>query len=528
MSIDNIAFTAPHWAASEAGLDILKEGGTATEAMVAAAAVISVVYPHMNSIGGDSFWLVDNPSEAMPIAVDGCGRAASNLDLYKELNEIPTRGGLSAITQAGTISGWQKALTLDKNANLPLSRILAPAISYAKDGFTVTDSLQAGCEKLAIVSETNDVFKSLYLQPNGQALQAGSHFTNPQLANTFEYLAKNGLNSFYQGELAESFANELAKAGSPLTLEDLAATQAEQVTPLKASLQGVDCYNLPAPTQGVHSLQILSILDKLKHTAKFNADWVHLVVEATKQSFSNRPSLWADPAVVSDKYKNALTDETISQLAQNIETSRAQSWPFSAEPGDTVWMGARDKNGQMVSFIQSIYWEFGSGVAMPEAGFVWNNRGVGFDLNPASINCLGVNKKPAHTLNPAFAKYKDGRRLSYGTMGGEGQPQTQAAVFSGYTWQNKSITQAIADPRWLLGRTWGDNTTNLKVEDGLAKQIGSELTQRNHDWQRVADRNEMMGHAGAILDTPSSLEAATDPRSDGKAITDKADSNVSS
>lgn len=516
----NIAFTAPHWAASEAGIEILKEGGTATEAMVAAAAVISVVYPHMNSIAGDGFWLIDNANEKTPIAIDACGRSASNLQIYENLSEVPSRGGLSALTQAGTIKGWEQALAVDKNAKLPLSRILEPAINWANNGFSISKSLQVACEKLLLVEQTNKAFKSLYLK-NGIPLQEGELFRNPALANTFKYLAEHGLNAFYQGELANSFANDLALAGSPLTREDLASTQANQVVPLILSINEATCFNLPAPTQGIHSLQILGVLNKLKqqHTITTEADWLHVIVEATKQSFSQRGNLWADQTAVSTSaYNNALNDNTLTLLAESVDIKHALSWPQNAEPGDTVWMGARDQYGQLVSFIQSVYWEFGSGVAMSEGGFSWNNRGVSFSLNPNDINILSANKKPAHTLNPALAKFSDGRRLAYGTMGGEGQPQTQAAIFTGYAWRNKTIHQAVADPRWLLGRTWGEVSSNLKVEKSLAEKVGDELNSLNHDWNSVDDNNEMMGHAGAILDTAEKLDAATDPRSDGRAI----------
>lgn len=515
----NIAFTAPHWLATEAGLDILKEGGTATEAMVAAAAVISVVYPHMNSIAGDGFWLIDNINnvQSAPIAIDACGRSANNLEQYQTLNEIPSRGGLSAITQAGTISGWQLALTQDKYAKLPLSRLLSPAIHHAKNGFNVSESLATAATLLSNVEETNQAFKDLYTH-NGATLKANDIFTNTTLANVFEHLSRQGLQAFYQGELAQSFTEDLMRADSPLRLDDLKNTQAVQVTPLHVALNNIDCYNLPAPTQGIHSLQILAIIEQLKQDAKNDSDWVHLIVEATKQSFALRPSIWADQHSIKSIYQQALSPSFITSLANKIELNRAQPWPSITEPGDTVWMGARDKQGQMVSFIQSIYWEFGSGVAMRDGGFVWNNRGVSFSLDKNNINVLAGNKKPAHTLNPALAKFADGRRLAYGTMGGEGQPQTQAAIFSNVAWRNKNIEQAIAEPRWLLGRTWGDSSSNLKVEKTLANKISNQLNTRQHDWQTVDDNNEMMGHAGAILDSQNSLEAATDPRSNGQAL----------
>jgi gamma-glutamyltranspeptidase/glutathione hydrolase len=524
---NNIAFTAPHWLATEAGIAILKEGGTATEAMVTAAAVISVVYPHMNSIAGDGFWLIDNINQtnkdSSPIAIDACGQAANDISAYQDLSNIPSRGGLSALTQAGTISGWQLALAKDLHGKLPLSRLLAPAIHHAKKGFKVSDSLAKASTLLSKVAETNKAFKNLY-QSEGELLTTGSTFKNTALANVFEHLSMHGLQSFYQGELAQSFAEDLSRANSPLTYNDLTHTQANIVKPLHTQLSNVDCFNLPAPTQGIHSLQILAMMDRLKLQAKTDADWVHLIVEATKQSFSLRPKIWADIKSVSSTYQQALSSSLISELTANIDLHRAKSWPFSTEPGDTVWMGARDSQGQMVSFIQSIYWEFGSGVAMQDGGFVWNNRGVSFDLNNDinndSINVLTPNKKPAHTLNPPFSKFSDGRRLAYGTMGGEGQPQTQAAIFTGIAWRNKTIEQAIAEPRWLLGRTWGDNSSNLKVEAALASSISSELDIRQHDWQVVEDNNEMMGHAGAILDSNTQLEAATDPRSNGQASVD--------
>ena len=519
MPKSNLAFTAPHKAATDAGMAILKLGGTATEAMVAAAATISVVYPHMNSIGGDGFWLIDNPGSAQPDAIDACGSAAQGLNIYNNISSIPDRGGESAITQAATIRGWQTALDNDDNAHLPLTEIFAPAIDAARNGFQVSQSLERACVKLSQSELRNQGFRDLY-EPGGNLLKAGNTFKNSTLANVFEYLAKQGLNAFYEGELAESFAADLSDAGSVISLSDIQSTEAKLVAPLKLSLEGVDCFNLPAPTQGIHSLAILGIVDQLRHVISTPAQWAHLIVEATKQSFNLRPQLWGDRRSVTSLYDTALEPETLKQLADNISMAKAERWPFNSRPGDTVWMAARDNNGQMVSFIQSLYWEFGSGVVMKDGGFTWNNRGISFSLNDKDINVLAPGKKPAHTLNPAFARYTDGRRLAYGTMGGEGQPQTQAKIFTDYSWRNVDIQRAVASPRWLLGRTWGDASTNLKVEKQLADEIGFDLTRLRHDWQPVEDCNEMMGHAGAILDSKHSLQAAFDPRSDGSALID--------
>ena len=512
----NIAFTAPHWAATDAGLRILRQGGTATEAMVAAAAVITVVYPHMNSLGGDSFWLIHRPGDDEPLAIDACGRSSSDLRQYQGVNGLKTRGGQACITQAATIRGWQLALAKDAGAQLPLAELLGDAIRWAEEGIEVSASLSAAITKVLADDDVPETFKALYA-PSGHPYQAGDRFCNPALANTFRTLAKEGLDSFYSGSLATQIAGTLHREMSALSLADHQRTQAEQVKPLSVKLDAGRCFNLPAPTQGVHSLQILSLIDLLRGQASNEADWTHLIVEATKQAFSDRSRILADPDATPDAYSTALAEEVLAEKARQIRFDQSQPWPFVAEHGDTVWMGARDAQGQLISFIQSVYWEFGSAVVIDQCGFVWNNRGISFGLQADDINVLAPNKKPRHTLNPALAVFADGRRLAYGSMGGEGQPQTQAALFSRYVWQGMSLAQAIAEPRWVLGRTWGDATDDLKIEQALASRVGEHLSALGHQWQAVSDCNEMMGHAGAIADHGAELDAATDPRSDGKA-----------
>lgn len=512
----SIAFTAPHWAATEAGMSILEQGGTATEAMVAAAAVITVVYPHMNSIGGDGFWLVHQEGDAEPIAIDASGCAASDLSNYSTLQAFASRGGSACITQAGTIRGWHTALKRDHHAKLPLRTLLAAAINWAEQGIIVTDSMQAAIDKLLAEPATPQSFKDLYA-PQGRAYRAGDSFCNPDLANTFRTLAAQGLDDFYDGSIADRITTTLQNIGSPISAQDHSMTQASIVQPLSVQLDGIRCFNLPAPTQGVHSLQILGQLARRRHDAHSDSDWAHLIVEATKQSFADRPRILADAANVPQAYHDALSDTVLNQKAGNIDMHQAREWPFAKEQGDTVWMGARDQRGQLVSFIQSIYWEFGSAEVIAGAGFVWNNRGISFSLEKGDINELGPGKKPRHTLNPAMALFDNSSRLSYGTMGGEGQPQTQATLFARFVWQQFPLDRAIAEGRWLLGRTWGEANDDLKVEEDLADRIGFELTARGHRWQSVPSCNEMMGHAGAIWDDGTEVSAATDPRSDGRA-----------
>jgi gamma-glutamyltranspeptidase/glutathione hydrolase len=215
----------------------------------------------------------------------------------------------------------------------------------------------------------------------------------------------------------------------------------------------------------------------------------------------------------------ALLDDTgaLSVMAARIDPAHALPWPQPSQQGDTVWFGAVDKEGRMASVIQSTYFEFGSGLVLPRTGIIWQNRGASFRLAPDGWNALKPGRKPFHTLNPALALFDDGRAMAYGTMGGEGQPQTQAALFTRYARYGQDLQQAISSPRWLLGRTWGETSTSLKLEDGFAPGLYAALAAAGHDVERVGPLTAMMGHAHAIVRHPDGrLEGAVDPRSDGK------------
>ncbi|EKF9517916.1 gamma-glutamyltransferase family protein [Vibrio cholerae] len=514
-----IAFTAPHHKASETGLDILRQGGTACEAMVAAAAMIAVQYPHMNSIGGDGFWLIaakDKP----PVAIDACGSSAQSIALtdYDPAQGLPQQGGAAALTMAGTISGWQTALQLF-SSGISLSTLLSPAIQAAEQGILTTPSLAAASQKTWNRLAKLEPFAQVYLSSSRDTLKVGDIVTQKALAKTLTHLSQFGLDAFYQGELAQQMAKELEEAGSPLRLADFIQHQASIVTPLTHNMSQGQFYNLGAPTQGLASLLILGIYDRLAHQARSQADHVHLLIEATKIAFDIRNRAITDEKYIPTALQNYLIAERVDKLAEKVNLSQAAAWPQKTQLGDTVWMGAVDRYGTMVSFIQSIYWEFGSGVVLPSSGVLWNIRSQSFSLDPEHINCLASRKKPFHTLNPAYAELKDGRRMVYGTMGGDGQPQTQACLISRYLYQGDSLEQSIAKPRWLLGRTWGDSTTKLQMESSLMRQLGTELSARGHQINSVPDGIELMGHAGAIVvGTDAILEVASDPRSDGAAL----------
>lgn len=512
---------APHHLASQAGLRVLQDGGNAIEAMIAAAATIAVVYPHMNGLGGDNFWLIHTPNAQQPTAIDACGAVATKADLafYRDhdCTAIPSRGPLAANTVAGAVSGWQQALNVSKTlgGKLPLSRLLEDAIWYAQQGMPVSASQHHNT--VSKLAELGDVpgFADRYLD-NGQPPTIGALFKNTKLADTLERLSRAGFEDFYQGELAQAISADLERVGSPINAADLAQHQAQSVTPLQVELNAGSVYNLPPPTQGLASLILLAVFERLNCQQAENFDFLHGLVEATKCAFRVRDQHITDPAYMSVEPASFLAASMLDEMVASIDTKQAAPWGQNVTSGDTVWLGAIDNQGRAVSFIQSIYWEFGSGVVLPSTGITWQNRGSSFSLDANALNTLKPGRKPFHTIQPALARLKDGRVMIYGTMGGEGQPQTQAAIFTRHVLYGQDLQTAITAPRWLLGRTWGSEQTNLRIENRFDPTVIETMRQACHDVEVVSPFEEFMGHAGALVCHPSGLiEGAVDPRSDG-------------
>ncbi|MEO5701644.1 MAG: gamma-glutamyltransferase family protein [Casimicrobiaceae bacterium] len=510
--------TAPHHLAAQAGAAVLRDGGTAVEAMVAAAATIAVVYPHMNSLGGDGFWLISEPGKE-PIGIDACGRSASLAapGFYTDQGNqaMPSRGPRAANTVAGAISGWQLALDLTQS-RLPLPRLLQDAIAYAEHGTPVTQSQVNYTTKFLGELADQPGFADTYLR-KGTAPRAGERQRFPALGATLTRMAERGLDDFYRGEIARAMAAELERLGSPLRLADLQRHTATSVTPLQTALRVGTVYNLPPPTQGLASLLILAIFDRLRGDAKADSfAHVHGLVEATKQAFLVRNREICDPAAMRVDPAAHLADARLAEHVAAIDPMRARPWPEPAIKGDTVWMGAADRDGRMVSYIQSVYWEFGSGVTLADTGITWQNRGSSFSLDPASHLVIAPGRKPFHTLNPAFARLADGRTMVYGNMGGDGQPQSQAAVFSRHAMFGQDLQEAITAPRWLLGRTWGQMSVGLKLENRFDPALIAALREAGHDVEVVDAFSDVVGHAGALVrDRHGTIAGATDPRSDG-------------
>ena len=516
------AVAAPHSLASEAGRAILAEGGNAIEAMVAMAATISVVYPHMNAIGGDGFWLVHQPGGKVH-AIEACGPAGAlaTIARYHEKGHdtIPSRGPDSALTVAGAIGGWDAALSLSKSlgGRMPLKDLLADAIRHCTEGYEISPSeLRTWPQQVEAVKEAPGF--SDFFWPGGEQPKPGARRKPEALGATFRQLADAGLDDFYRGDIGREIAADLDAIGAPVTRADLEGYRAHMVQPLSIRLPGLTVYNCAPPTQGVAALLILGIFEKLGITRAEGFDHHHGLVEATKRAFAIRDRIVTDPAFATVDPMSVLTDAVFTREATAIDRKRAASWPFKTGDGDTVWMGAIDGSGLAVSYIQSIYWEYGSGCILPRTGINWQNRGVSFSLDARALNPLRPGRKPFHTLNPAFAGFDDGRIMSYGAMGGDGQPQFQAQILSRYR-LSQSPAEAVDAPRWLFGRTWGAGSISLKLESRFDPMLLARLTGAGHPVEEYSEAySDQFGHAGMLVKHPKGhVEATHDPRSDGDA-----------
>ena len=526
--------TSPNYLATQAGLDVLRRGGNAVDAAVATAVTLAVVYPQMCTPGGDNFWLIYNAKTGELRGLNASGRAGAKatIDFYasKGLKSIPSRGYLAANTVPGAVSGWDEAYRYSQSAlktTMPWKDLFASAIAYARDGFPVSTSLSYWS---AVNADPDDkVFRDLQRFPefarvfmkDGKPLVTGDMFRQPDLAATLTAIAEKGASEFYKGDIAKRIVADLEKNGGMLSLKDFADHKADWVEPIRVNYRGLAACNLPPNTQGMASLEILNILNNfdVKAMGEGSADYYHAIIEATKEAFADRDAYLSDPAFVSIPLDRLLSEDHGKKQAARIDMKKAAGPKAPLDPkGDTIWLGVVDKDGNAVSLIQSIYHDFGSGIVAEGTGVLLQNRGSFFSLDPKHVNHLEPGKRTMHTLNPAML-LKDGKPyLVYGTMGGEGQPQTQAAIVTRVVDFGMSPQEAITAPRWIYGRTWGAASNDVKLEGRIPASVVEELKKRGHPIKVVEDFTDTMGHAGAILVRDNGvLQGATDPRGDGLA-----------
>ena len=528
--------TSSNYLATQAGLDVLRNGGNAVDAAIAVAATLAVVYPQMTSIGGANFWLIHNAKSGELKALNASGRAGEKADIAfytsKGLEKIPARGYQAVNTVPGAISGWDEAHRYAKETmgrSLPWKRLLEPAIHYARDGFAVTPSLAYWSKVDTDTKDKEfhnlqrfDEFRRVFLRGDGQPFTTGEVLKQPDLAESLTMIAEGGAEAFYRGSIAEKIVADLQANGGVLTLKDFADHKADWVQPIQVRYRGFTAHNLPPNTQGMASLAILNILNNydVKALGEGTADYYHLIVEATKQAFADRDKYLSDPEFVKIPVDELLSAQHGKDQAARIAMDKAATNVKPLDPkGDTVWFGVVDQDGNAVSMIQSVYHDFGSAIVAKGTGILLQNRGSFFALDPTHINRLEPRKRTFHTLNPAMLM-KDGKPfLVYGTMGGEGQPQTQAAIVTRVVDFGMTPQDAVNAPRWLHGRTWGAWSNDLKLEGRIPTAVVDDLKRRGHPVNVIENFTDAMGHAGAILIDPSTgvLYGATDPRGDGTA-----------
>lgn len=519
--------TSPHEMASQAGLDVLKAGGNAVEAAIAIGACLSVTYPHFTGLGGDAFMLIGDAAGKV-LTVSGIGQAPAQLPSWLGgLQTIPQRGPRSMLTTAGTVDAMGQAFELSRDrlgGTLSWSALLQPAINLAREGFAYTDSGDFWLNFRAAEMHALPGVARHFHPPGAQGAQgaAGRLFRQPQLAQTLETLAERGHRDFYEGQIAQRLAQGLRDAGSPLTAADLAATRARVEPPLTQTYRGGLLMAHQPPTQGVTTLEIMGILERfdLASVPEGSADYYHLLVEAVKLAFMDRDRYLADPDFSPVPCADLLSPASLDRAAARINMARAQPWPHAYRHGDTVYIGATDSMGNSVSMLQTIYFDWGSGVMAGDTGVLWHNRGAAFSLDPAHPNAIRAGKRPFHTLNPGIYVKDGAPRILYGTQGADGQPQTLAAILTRLIDYGMDPLAALARPRFLLGRTFSDSRDTLKLECDAGVEVFGELSRRGHEIGMLPAQSPLAGQPGAIVIDRAQgwISGAHDPRSDGRAL----------
>ena len=518
---------APHRLAAEAGVTMLRAGGNALDAAVAAAAAIAVVYPHMNGIGGDSFWLVFDGRHQRLRALNAAGRSAAavDFDLWRRRFGValPVRGGAAALMVPGTVAGWAEMHRYSREtlaSPIEWAALLEPAVTHARDGFAPSPGqrrVTAAAAELFTDRAAPEVRRTLWPVFHPERLVA-ERFVQPELAGTLAEVARDGADSFYRGAVAARLASGLSALGSPLTPDDLATHRAAWVEPLRLPYRGGEAASFPPPTQGFAALAILGLLEGFDVAGLDDADHVHVVVEATKLAFTDRDRWLTDPTFEAVPVARCLDPERLARRRARIARRAAAPADGAVADGDTIAIVAADGDGNAVSVIQSLYHEFGAGVIAGDTGVLLQNRGAFFSLDPAHPNRLAPRKQTAHTLIPSMYLVGGRPRFVYGTMGGEGQPQTQAALVTRLVDRGLSPEQAVAAPRWLYGRTWGEATRALRLESRFTTAVIDSLRSRGHDVTVTEPWSDLMGHAQLIEMSAEGFRGGSDPRADGAAL----------
>jgi gamma-glutamyltranspeptidase / glutathione hydrolase len=501
--------------ASATALGVLQDGGTAVDAAIAAAAVLNVVEPMMTGVGGDMFALLFMRREGAPVALNGSGwggsRGSRDFFRSRRMDHIPL-SGMQSVSVPGAVAGWFKLHA--KYGKLPMSRLLGPAIDYAEKGFPVSEIISGQWRRYeTVLQQTADAAETYLI--NGHAPRHGEIFKNPSLARTLRLIANHGRDVFYKGEIAQKLVDFSDKNDGLLTLADFADFDAQWSEPAHTTYRGYALYEMGDNTQGTTALEFVNILEGFNFTAMEHngADHIHLMVEAKKLAFADRDIYIADPM----KAKVPLSGLTMKKYADErralIDPQRAAATfpPGIPENGETVYLTVVDRERNVVSFINSIFGYFGSGLVGGDTGIVLQNRGALFVLDPGHLNSIAPRKRPFHTLIPALV-LKDGQPVfSFGVMGGDMQPQGHAQVLVNVVDFGMDAQQAGEAARFR------HSAQGLALESGIGSRVRYELAERGHSIIHSVD--VFGGYQGIMIDpTTDALMGGSDIRKDGLAI----------
>ena len=502
-----------HPLATAVAIDILKAGGTAADAAVAAVATLGVVEPGMTGIGGDCFCLISKPGQ--PVwCYNGSGRAgasASTEALLAQGMRAIDMFNVHAVTVPGAVDAWEAVLKA--HGRFGLDHALAPAIHYAENGFPVAP--RVGSDWAAWVHKlARHAGATRYYLRDGKAPELGSIVKFPALAATLRTIAERGARAMYEGEIAEDIVNTVRALGSVLTADDFAAHRGDAVTPISTNYRGLDVFEIPPNGQGLTALVLLNILERFDVATHLpdSAEHMHLMLEAARMAFAVRDTHIADPAFMRTSVPALLEKKFAAQLAAWIDPSRRVPVPIAPTPGsDTVYLTVVDRDRMAVSFINSLFSAFGTGICTEKTGIMLNNRGTGFVLNPDHPNTFGPRKRPIHTIIPALAMREGRCEMSFGVMGSHYQPMGHAQMITGMFDRGLDVQSAIDAPRFFFA---GEQTV---IERGVSSAAAEGLRARGHD---VAIAPVPWGGAQAIqIDWQRGvLTGGSDPRKDGCAL----------
>jgi len=509
---------SPHAQATAAGIEVLRRGGNAVDAAIAANAVLCVVYPASCGIGGDALWLVYEPKTGATVAYNGSGRAAASLSaaaLRERGHAVMPQRGAFAVTTPGCVRSWEDVASA--HGTLGLDALLAPAETYAREGFVATDVTA----RYFAINEP-----LLWADPDAAELflrrgvpRAGDVVRNVPLADSLAAIRAGGAAAFYEGRIAAAICATLNALGNPMTPHDLAAVRTEIAPAVRLPWQGGTLAAHPPNSQAAVALMVLGTLQHDGGAA--DADWTHLAIEAIKDAFDARDARFADPAAMPEPIDDLLTPQALAAARARIDPARARPRASRADLGGTVAIVAVDGEGRAVSLIESLYMNFGSGIVARGTGIFLHNRGAYFRLDAGHPNELSGGRRPLHTLSPGML-LRDGRpELVYGTMGGDGQPQTHVQLVHAIYERGLSVQQAIDAPRFVYGRdSESAFADSVRVEARFDPEVIASLRARGHAVQVVGAYDNALGHAHAIaLDYErGTLAGGADPRADSLAL----------